>query len=121
MRPFEPGDVKDFLEWHRERGLDPAPPELLPFGLVVPNSAMGFVYVAGPVACMEGIITNPEARSVASGRAVREIVFGLMAHARRQGAKVIFGPARMPSIGRLAKNLGWAHVGSYDVWAAPLR
>lgn len=121
MRRIIPGDWTTHSEWHVGHGLPPPMSEVFPEdGLIEDGLAMGFVYIAGPVAFMDLFVTNPKAPRIARSRALRRVAEGLEFVAKGKGCRMVWATTERHGIGAMARSLGWKNVGKFDVWMSGL-
>lgn len=119
VRRYEPADLAAVNAWYAARGRAGLPSDAVPqLGAIVPEVAAGFLYrTDSSVALLDSFITNPAARLLKRGRAVREIASVLIDLARTQGCRRLVVLSASHGIGGVARSLGFGPLGSYALLA----
>jgi hypothetical protein len=105
-REVLPTDLPAIASWHNAHGAAPDLGLLPPTGVVEPGVAAGFLFLAGPVAFLDGYVTNPSAPLRARSQAIDAITKALLIAAKAAGARRVLGLCESPGIIRRAAKYG---------------
>lgn len=114
METFNLRHLEMIQGWLKERGSSFPDDSIPPFGLIVENTACGFL-----IKCDNGwgvldfFITNPKMEKSARAAALDEIGRGLIQEAKRVGIKYLKCDTQHVSIFKLAKKHGFKSTGNY--------
>jgi hypothetical protein len=108
-RGVEKEDLYEMQEWLKGHGKKPISLGLIPTtGLVVDQTAMGFLYLTNSgAAWIENLVSNPGASATSVALAINEIVEELVEMAKRYGVHQIYALTTRKSVATWGQKLGF--------------
>lgn len=119
IKEYTPKDYYEISSWFWGRDMAvPLPEDLPEVGLIVPGVAAGFlIWTDTSVAILDFFITNPKEISFKRGRALNDIIDGLMLRAKQIGFTKVKCDSNIAAIQRKAKSLGFSDLGTYKAYS----